>query len=163
MNVSRTFLIQRKGDNVKNKRARSKDSKISTQERVCLSWHYKYYSYPTFLFSFRGNAFETELLSVNYEHLCTDDSWNTVWVNFYFQSSKRKPATQNMLSKRQHQLRMSTETLIPPFNGSCRDIKPSICISPSGALSSLPLVQLTKELMESASFQLHGIFFPLQL
>lgn len=57
-------------------------------------WHYKYRLYPIFLlFSFRSNAFETELLSVNYEHLCSDDSWYTVWVNLYFQSCERKLAT----------------------------------------------------------------------
>lgn len=53
----------------------------------------KYCLHPVFLFSFRSNAFETELLSVNYERPCGDDSWNTVWVNLYFQACKRKPAT----------------------------------------------------------------------
>lgn len=89
-------------------------------------WYYKYYSYPTFLFSFRSNAFETELLSVNYEHPCTDDSWNTVWVNLYFQSCKRKPATSNMLTNRQCQLRMFVETCTTSFNGSCKDMKTNL-------------------------------------
>lgn len=82
-------------------------------------------------------------------------------VNFYFQSYKRLPVTENMLSNRQYHLRMFMDTFTTSFNSSCKDIK-TIQVFPFPLLRSvLPSFNLANQIVNGVCFfQTAFDFFP---